>query len=1225
MSKQQPKVVKATGSGTGQKPSAPVKGMTNKVKQAPNLSSCKHMQLQGKVHNCSPRPYTTFRSLVGALLFTAAAASLNRYSFEPRAHNTTFAFTGLVVDWTVPPGINSINVAACGGKGGNGYYAGIDDGGMGGFVYISIAVQPGQKYQVVVGGSGSGTVGSTAATTGAWGSLGYGLTNNAIRSGTSGGAGTNGGGSGGGSTALLFDGKQLVVAGGGGGGGGGQTLGGKGGGVVGGNSVQDASYGAGGIGGSQTAPGRGGTFTGGGGDGTTAGGGGGGYYPGGGGSNYCGGGGGSSFACGITLGDTQGDARCDGNGELIIYEISIAGSATPDCDLAIPRCTLALVPTTSPTSTTPTVVPTPSPTPSPLTLHDGALLCDLFDSFSSSGRIKLADWCAGANNGTGTGTGSGSGSTSSSTSTPRLLLPCGTTPTSAPWSGVQCHVAVDGILRVTGVALGGLGLGGTIPSTIGGLAALTRLDLSGNNLMNSLPSALGMLTNLQFLGLSSNDFTGSVPSSLCNLPTSIQLTLFSNAGLSCYPGCLAFPHFTDFIKAESLATMCSGTAPSASPTVANISNIPMPDPSAASTNNPTLGLQPRHASTLSWLRNQPYFAYVATLILALVLSAAIVFTRRSAVNEYNIVELSAVDIVTSVAVAVMQVASNCLLLIVDSTSVDAPSLACLSLTRLVSFGVGAYLMHAALFRRWLQEHAVGATLHKPTLWLLLSLTSLCEPSILRFLPWKSSEFVRRSGGFPSMSVFKLTMFTALLQSTAMTALSAWRFLSTLQGQLSFAISLASFAKAAITIMFRLQAEQIHKIVITISDGHASGVVVTDRGVYDENSRRIQDQDKALEATHNELLRQKQQTETFEQELQKEREERARLAATIALSAGLKTGKAFDTNLRFAEETVDVLKRQVRVAGNHPLEYIPLAELNAELAVLMALVNAGEKYDERRLDHLLACLDVNPDYVREKEEEQKAWVARVEPYIFECLQEMRAFVPPWVSQASLDRLQSSGIAAGLAKRLLSKQCLWLLRLQASDICKLHEADLNGRYGFAGQNLDVVEVAALYGVMPVGGFTNDPSGKKNVYLSHLRDSLRGMMAELDRGTLSAAKRRNPVYKLAAPAFAERHSLFQLQGVTAAGQGQGGTGTGTRNSFASRCPRALDIKSFEMSLLAGGGTPASTFAEMRKTSSTGSTGSGGTADPRVQTSARADLSVVHLEDYIPNLYPPVGFEPS
>lgn len=54
MSKQQPKAAKATGSGSGQKHFAPsTKGMTNKVKQNPNLSSSKHTQLQGKVHNCS--------------------------------------------------------------------------------------------------------------------------------------------------------------------------------------------------------------------------------------------------------------------------------------------------------------------------------------------------------------------------------------------------------------------------------------------------------------------------------------------------------------------------------------------------------------------------------------------------------------------------------------------------------------------------------------------------------------------------------------------------------------------------------------------------------------------------------------------------------------------------------------------------------------------------------------------------------------------------------------------------------------------------------------------------------------------------------------------------------------------------------------------------------------------------------------------------------------------
>jgi hypothetical protein len=36
---------------------------------------------------------------------------------------------------------------------------------------------------------------------------------------------------------------------------------------------------------------------------------------------------------------------------------------------------------------------------------------------------------------------------------------------------------------------------------------------------------------------------------------------------------------------------------------------------------------------------------------------------------------------------------------------------------------------------------------------------------------------------------------------------------------------------------------------------------------------------------------------------------------------------------------------------------------------MAKVNAGEKYDESRLEHLLACLEINPQYKAEKEAER----------------------------------------------------------------------------------------------------------------------------------------------------------------------------------------------------------------------------------------------------------------
>ena len=65
---------------------------------------------------------------------------------------------------------------------------------------------------------------------------------------------------------------------------------------------------------------------------------------------------------------------------------------------------------------------------------------------------------------------------------------------------------------------------------------------------------------------------------------------------------------------------------------------------------------------------------------------------------------------------------------------------------------------------------------------------------------------------------------------------------------------------------------------------------------------------------------------------------------------------------------------------------------------------------------------------------------------ECLFTMRGFVPPHIFSASLASLKDTdGLSEPLAKRLLSKTCLWLVRMDPEDILKLHEADLINRLG------------------------------------------------------------------------------------------------------------------------------------------------------------------------------------
>ncbi len=101
------------------------------------------------------------------------------------------------------------------------------------------------------------------------------------------------------------------------------------------------------------------------------------------------------------------------------------------------------------------------------------------------------------------------------------------------------------------------------------------------------------------------------------------------------------------------------------------------------------------------------------------------------------------------------------------------------------------------------------------------------------------------------------------------------------------------------------------------------------------------------------------------------------------------------------------------AGLSPLEYIPLAAIKAELEDLFNAANKGIivsqiyflnlifiltpglPFDETRMDYLLTCMEVNPDFKREKDDETRRWVEEIGEYCEECLESMKGFVSPQV--------------------------------------------------------------------------------------------------------------------------------------------------------------------------------------------------------------------------------------
>lgn len=222
------------------------------------------------------------------------------------------------------------------------------------------------------------------------------------------------------------------------------------------------------------------------------------------------------------------------------------------------------------------------------------------------------------------------------------------------------------------------------------------------------------------------------------------------------------------------------------------------------------------------------------------------------------------------------------------------------------------------------------------------------------------------------------------------------------------------------------------------------------------------------------------------------------------------GIRFSAEHKFADQTLEVLRNQLRQKGEVPLEFIPLADLKAELAQIFACANSGEAYDENRLDFLLLCMDSNPEYKQEQELEKMHWREEVEPFAKDCLRQMRGFVPPNIFHASASTLAADGMSPALVKRIMTKKCLWLVRIPEEDIGKIHIAELSGRFNPEAQGLDIVEVGALYACIPAK-LPNDSNGRKERWKSSIDANLKNLYKQMKAGTLGKGPLfRHPAYK-------------------------------------------------------------------------------------------------------------------
>ena len=198
---------------------------------------------------------------------------------------------------------------------------------------------------------------------------------------------------------------------------------------------------------------------------------------------------------------------------------------------------------------------------------------------------------------------------------------------------------------------------------------------------------------------------------------------------------------------------------------------------------------------------------------------------------------------------------------------------------------------------------------------------------------------------------------------------------------------------------------------------------------------------------------------------------------------------------------------------------------------------GRPYDEARLDYLLSCLDVNPEYIIQQEAKREEFRRSIAPYASRCLAEMRGYIPPNIFSLSMQQLVDDPalpFSPALAKRIINKKCLWLVRMKPEDIERVHEAELNGRFNPEAQNLDIVELAAIYAALPAV-FAFDGMGKKNAWRRAIEETLKRMYEDMQAGRLKGENLRCALYAKQEQVFVGRESLFSLPVVAPSQQAQ------------------------------------------------------------------------------------------
>lgn len=225
----------------------------------------------------------------------------------------------------------------------------------------------------------------------------------------------------------------------------------------------------------------------------------------------------------------------------------------------------------------------------------------------------------------------------------------------------------------------------------------------------------------------------------------------------------------------------------------------------------------------------------------------------------------------------------------------------------------------------------------------------------------------------------------------------------------------------------------------------------------------------------------------------------------------------------------------------------LSDIMEELELIMTAANNGNEYDADRLDYLIKAQIENPEYQMQLAYEFESWLEEINPFLEDSLNTMRSFVPLNIFSSNYDQLVEYGLSPEITKRIQQKKCLYLVRMSSAEISRLHEVDLAHKYNVSSQNLDIVELAAIYSSLP-DRFSNDTLGKKYEWKEWIEKNLKIMYNEKKSNCLPKGKLRNSVYNdIKMGPFLELTSVKKFELVVGANPNEG-----SRKSFQETCKR-------------------------------------------------------------------------